>query len=313
MVILRSLFVLFCFLAVDVAVAQGIVFQQEIRIQSRKNLFDRIKNALFGKVEPVVYPFGLATMETGDFLVTDVQHAQFLRIDREGRIQQTIQHVGGMELGAPVDVTVDRNGQVYLVDSGRRGVLRFTPDLEKADILIADDRARFTGIALSDDAIFLADAEAHCIQVYTLDGKFVRKIGRRGTALGEFNYPTGISCRGDRLIVLDTMNFRVQIMDLNGTPVCSFGQPGRGGGDFSKMKGLVVTLSGLIFVSDVEFDNVQVFDMEGRFLSVFGHRGSQPGSFWMPSGIADCVDGVIAVADTYNRRIQLFSIQEVSQ
>lgn len=306
----RSILILWLSLMVMNGISQEISFVRSMPVREKLSPFGRIKSFLFGKEEWTTYPFAVAKQGTDRFVVTDVQHSRVLYLNGEGQILRAVDRLDSTPLGSPVDVVVDSVGDILVVDSARRGVIRFERDMDHGSVLIADNDSRFTGIAVSGDSIYLTDAENHRIQVYTGSGQFVRTLGERGTAPGKFNYPTGIAVTGDLLIVLDTMNFRIQVLNTDGSCVRTFGRAGRTGGTFSKMKGLSVSDRGHIFVSDVDFDNVQVFDLEGNFLYVFGSGGEENGEFWMPTDVCVCDDGAILVADSFNQRIQFFVLKE---
>ena len=77
---------------------------------------------------------------------------------------------------------------------------------------------RVTGMAVDPERqrIYLVDAPRSTLLVYSLDGKKQAEWGRRGSAVGEFNFPLDVALDPDgNVYVLDALNFRVQVFSYN--------------------------------------------------------------------------------------------------
>ena len=175
--------------------------------------------------------------------------------------------------------------------------------------------ARPVGIAYvpSRHQLYVVDGGAHDVAVFEPEGTLVKRIGRPGTAPGEFNHPTHICTDGGaRLLVADSGNFRVQLLDLEGNSLGTIGRKGNGAGDLALPKGVAFDGDGHIFVVDARFENVQIFDSAGRLLLAFGEEGSGRGQFALPAGVTIDHNNRIWVADSANRRIQVFDYLRVS-
>lgn len=158
------------------------------------------------------------------------------------------------------------------------------------------------------------DAAAHAIVVCDPAGQPLRRIGRRGAGLGEFNFPAGLAAREPHgVAVADAMNFRVQLFEPDGAPRLAFGEKGDAAGDFSLPRDVAFDSQGNLYVLDSHFENVQIFDPRGRLLMAFGQEGGGPGEFSLPSGITIDEHDRIWIADTYNRRIQVFQFLSEAQ
>ena len=95
---------------------------------------------------------------------------------------------------------------------------------------------------------YLADSENHCIQVFTQEGKFLRK---KGSGEGELNHPSSVSIEPEGLVyITDKNNHHVSIFTCQGKLAQSFGTRGVRPGEFNKPNGIVVDTSGLIYASD---------------------------------------------------------------
>jgi sugar lactone lactonase YvrE len=211
---------------------------------------------------------------------------------------------------APVALTNGPDGSVFLCDSERVAIYlfdnrdgRLIRSLRLPDELRRPVSATFLAVT---DTLFVVDAAAHDIKVLSPDGDLIRILGRRGTAPGEFNFPTAITTDGELLWIADTGNYRVQAITFEGEAVKSFGQPGDAPGDLAMPKALALDPDGHLYVVDSRFENVQVFDRDGRLLMYFGEEGVAPGQFWLPGGMFIEPGGRIWICDTYNRRVQVF-------
>lgn len=227
----------------------------------------------------------------------------------EGRARR-VAGCGATGFGEPVAVVF--LGERLLVSDGAAARIEIVRDgdCDAAWELPAGSRPAGLAVAPAGDRVYVADAGAHRILVYDLDGRVVSSFGRRGHGPGELNYPTWIAVDGTGdVYVTDALNFRVQIFGASGAPRGEFGVHGDGSGQLAAPKGIGVGGGGEVYLVDALFDAVQVFDRNGNYLMVFGERGRGPGRFWLPSGLA--VDGErIYVADSYNQRIQIFRILE---
>lgn len=201
----------------------------------------------------------------------------------------------------------------FLFTDSRLGKIFLQRDISQDPVVLNDSLLldQPTGIAYSTSKqqIWVTETGSHRISVLDKKGKFLRHIGKRGTAPGEFNYPTFIWIdKNEWIYVVDAMNFRVQILDINGEIKIVFGQAGDGSGDFSRPKGIATDSYGNIYVVDALFHTVQVFNISGQFLYNFGRQGREKGEFWMPTGIYINTEDKIFVADSYNSRIQIFQL-----
>jgi DNA-binding beta-propeller fold protein YncE len=272
----------------------------------------RIANFFTGETHRNILakPIGVALDDSGNLLVTDTGANTAACFDFAQHRFHRWTKIGPYQLISPVSLT--RHGDTfYLADSALRAVLAFDINA-KLTGLITNGLDRPAALAWIGDKLHVADAGAHQIVIFDPRGNRLGQLGKRGTAPGEFNFPSHLATdnRG-RLFVTDSMNSRVQILDpADGKVIGTFGSHGDAPGFFSRPKGVAVDSAGHVYVADALFDNVQVFDQQGRLLLHFGSAGHAPGEFWLPGGIAIGKDNRIFVADTYNRRIQVFQYLE---
>jgi DNA-binding beta-propeller fold protein YncE len=264
-------------------------------------------------------PYATTQDSTGRLLVADPgQHGVHI-YDFERRKYQFLKGPRGRELESPIDLACDANDDIYVSDSVRKRIYVF------------DTRGRFlrmigegqpdarlerpTGMALDRVArrIYVTDTLRHQLIVFGTDGSLLRTIGRRGSAAGEFNFPTAVTLSAGKVYVVDALNFRVQAFTPDGRFINSFGQLGIQTGTLNRPKGIAADTDGNLYVVDALFETVQVFDPAGRLLYYFGSSGTGPGQFQLPTGIFIDRRNVIFVADSANRRVQVFRYRRAGQ
>jgi DNA-binding beta-propeller fold protein YncE len=282
-----------------------------------KNFFVRAFEFVFGEEQQrIVRP--MAVVDVGGVLFVADPGAQGVhRFDRPNGRYTLVRAEGGMFLPSPVGMTVGNSGDVYVSDSVMGAVFVIKPGAEFAVRLPTKEPLRQpTGLAFDPTSkqLYVSDTANHCIKVFNADGTYQRTLGRRGSADGEFNFPTMLwRNEAGHLLVTDSLNFRTQIFDAAGNFVQKFGQLGDGSGDAPRQKGVAQDRHGHIYVIDSLLHAVQIFDTSGRFLLSFGGLGQLPGEFWLPTGVFPTADNLIYVTDSYNRRVQVFKFVGVPQ
>jgi DNA-binding beta-propeller fold protein YncE len=272
-----------------------------------------LKNIILGKTSKKdIKPSAICRINPHLLCITDAVNGSVIIMDNNGNIKKKISRVKGLRLISPVSACVDDTGNIYVSDSARQVVVRFDRKYKFKGIFISPSLSggRITGLVFMGGIFYCVDTANHRVLCFDRQGELRFIIGKRGTAEGQFNFPTHIAAGNGMIYVVDALNFRVQVFDDIGKFIRVFGTPGRGGGNFSKPKGIAVDGQGRIFVADAMFDNVQIFDSQGRFLYYFGGPGQGQGEFWMPTGIMVDIDKTIWVADTYNNRLQIFKLVE---
>lgn len=276
-----------------------------------------IKTVLLGRrKQQHIKPASICRVNAQRLCVTDSISGNVILMDNNGKIKKQITHVKGVKLISPISACVDDKGHLYVSDTARQVVLRFdtTSKYKFKGIFISPAHSRFqgriTGIAFARGNFYCVDTPNHRVLCFDRQGTLQSSFGKRGTAGGEFNFPTHIAVDKEFIYITDALNFRCQVFNNDGEFIRSIGIHGRGGGNFAKPKGIAVDSRKRIFVADAMFDNVQIFNFKGQFLYYFGGPGQEQGHFWMPTGIMVDRDNTIWVADTYNNRLQVFKVVE---
>ena len=143
------------------------------------------------------------------------------------------------------------------------------------------------GIFIKDDIIYVTDRADSVALKFTLDGKALQVIGRRGVhsntggekpgdlvprSAGPFNYPTELvpSPSGDLYVSDGYRNARVHRFSPDGRLLASWGEPGKDGpNQFHLPHSMLVDEDGIVYVCDRENSRIQVFSAEGRFITMW--------------------------------------------
>ncbi len=173
------------------------------------------------------------------------------------------------------------------------------------------------------NCVFVSDCDNHRIQVFGIDGSFVRKWGSQGNGDGQFYYPCGVAVLArsqdrilqkhptqDLVFVADSGNQRVQVFNPNGSFVMKWGTRGFNNGQFFNPWGVAVHPSrDLVFISDFQGNHIQAFRSDGTFLFQWGSHGSADGQFSLPKHLTlHPTRDLLFVTDSANHRVQIFDL-----
>ncbi|XP_078581872.1 uncharacterized protein LOC144865178 [Branchiostoma floridae x Branchiostoma japonicum] len=206
------------------------------------------------------------------------------------------------------------------------------------------------GVAVSrDNEVYIADSGNRRIQVFTMDGVYVRKFttideevqledvavdrndnlwvvgedhvvqySREGTCLAKIDIPyakndCGIAVTMTTELVLvteyDGKNGRLRVFDQDGSEVDTYYDSGHRSLDPWRPCCVTVDGEGNILITDCNNHCVHVLDREGNFKFKFGSEGSDESQLKYPQGI--CVDGIgnIIVTDFGKACVKMFDRQ----
>lgn len=117
-------------------------------------------------------------------------------------------------LAGPHDVTVDKDGNLLVADTGGRRIAKFAPDLSFISVL-NDANYGFAGprYLATDDLgrIVVADQDAHRMLLIEADGALVGTIGdgKPGLGVNRFDDPEGVAIDGSTFYFSDSDNNRI--------------------------------------------------------------------------------------------------------
>jgi DNA-binding beta-propeller fold protein YncE len=273
---------------------------------------DRLLNSIFGKNNSIALtkPVAVCAEDTSNYWILDQENGTMFRIREQVGDIPHFRNKSLKYFPSLVGICSLPNGKFIFSDSKLNKLFTFSPVSRELEIfndsLILN---RPTGVAYSfvNQQLWVVETNSHCITILNLQGQIIKKIGQRGIAPGEFNFPTNIWIdQFGKVFIVDALNYRIQVFSENGEIICAFGKAGDATGYFARPKGIATDSDGNIYVADALFNTIQIFDTEGNFLYNFGIQGRDKGNFWMPSGIYIDKHDFIYVADTYNSRVQVF-------
>ena len=264
-------------------------------------------------VDVLETPYAVTTDSGHRIFVTDVS-AKKVHVFDFAHSKYFVLQDGDDHLRRPVGAAADREGNIYVTDSGS-GAISVYDSRGKFSRYLKPSRGSESyfegpaGIAVdpATQHIYVCDSPRHMVIVLDKKGHVLEHFGRRGggTRAGEFRYPTQVVAALGELVVLDSGNRRLQILDVQG----HFQREIQLGYTDSRT-GLAVDNNGGIYVSDAVINRVQVFGQEGRLLYAFGQMGTKAGEFDGPAGLWVDSGGCLYVVDAQNKRVQAFQIDQ---
>lgn len=200
--------------------------------EGRLYVGDVIKKAVFVYNErfEAVMSFGFKELDTPAGIAIDKKNRRIIVSDAkrhclfvyslEGRLITTYgrRGKGPGEFNIPYGVAVDREGRIYVVDSGnfRLQILDENGNFIKSIGSVGTSPGSFSrpkGVALdSDGHIYVLDSAFGNFQIFDFDGNTLLAVGNNGRGPGEFLLPSSIYIdENDEIYVVDQINRRVQI------------------------------------------------------------------------------------------------------
>lgn len=168
---------------------------------------------LVGEWKGLDNPEGVGVAPDGRVYATNTG-AGSVSVFHDGKLVRTVgRHGSGAgEFSRPHDVDVDRNGMVYVVDSGNHRVQLFDAEMNHRASSAADLKLNEPKyLAFDGDRIWLADEYNHRILLLdrALKALGVLGSGKRGRSATEFHKPEAVLARTPFVWVIDTYNDRV--------------------------------------------------------------------------------------------------------
>ena len=263
-----------------------------------------------GGERPMVLPTAVAAAADGRVWVADGVRGRVLGFGPDGRLQQTVQRVGGVALRNPSDVAVTADGTLWIADAARGAVASVRPDGSGRVIQLADG-VDVTGLAVSADGsrLWVVDNEAHrLLQGAPGRGRMAR-VGSPGKARGQLHHPFMIDIDEDGAVyVSDVLNGRVQAFSASGRHLRTIGRYGIDPGQLHRPKGVAVD-GDRVWVSDSDLGVVQVFSREGRLLDVLRGPDGEVLHLDTPTGL-DVVGDRLYVVEARPGRVRSFALRE---
>ncbi|RCK77849.1 MAG: hypothetical protein OZSIB_2008 [Candidatus Ozemobacter sibiricus] len=197
----------------------------------------------------------------GDIWVCDLRGNKLVKFDKRGN--PVLKIVDKDRMKYPIDVAVDRRGDIYVLMSKQPQIYKFDgisgSFLEtiggtgKAALVFG------TSILVHDDHLFVTDYGGRRVLKLTLKGEFVAEYDKKGD-YEEIRGPSGlfIDSQGNFLL-LDLGEVPVVMLDSQGKLLSKIGNFGSDKGQFLYPRGIVAKPSGEILVLDNSRNVILVF------------------------------------------------------
>lgn len=177
---------------------------------------------VIGKAEGMDRPSGLALDEQRNKIyISDTTKHRVLVYDLEGKYLRAIGGERGGDPGQlnfPINLVVDKSGNLFVTDTGNFRVQVFSPDGQFVRMFgqLGDAVGSFTrpkGIGIdSDGNVYVVDAAFNNFQIFNAEGQTLLFVGNMGREPGTFWLPAGMYIdAADRIYVVDSINARVQV------------------------------------------------------------------------------------------------------
>jgi len=215
----------------------------------------------------------------------------------------------------PVDVAVMSGGRIAVADTTAKRVVVLTLDDQLAQVTtstVLGTGARRpespTAVAADAESLYVADAGAGAVLVYSADGEFRETLGEG--LVPAMTFAGGLGLRGDRLWLSDSTSGRVLWIDAAADV-----QGGSLAYDFDLPRGLSVdSVAGRVAVVDVFARRLTVFTADGEERGSTDGRGMTGGSgaqtrLERPEGVAWSPHGSrVYVTDSGSGTVKVFNV-----
>jgi hypothetical protein len=226
-----------------------------------------------------------------------------------------------MDLGAPVDLAVQADGNInLLVMNGNKYTIyrcnyRGEPVSEVVLTGIPQELSdmRPSRILWNNGLLYLVDLDWLKVAVFDNSGQFTRGYmiddileleGQQANESSMFGFTVD---REGNLLFTIPVNFSAYRVSPDGE-VASFGDSGSSPGQFSVVSGIATDDRGNIFLTDRRRSVVMVFSPDLKFLYEFGYRGSRMGNLIVPDDIVLDGTGKVYVAQMRKRGVQVYRV-----
>lgn len=212
-------------------------------------------------------PSGVAIDVDGNMYVTDAAKHKLMKFDADGNF---INEWNGGDLAfyGPRDIAVGPNQNLYFLDSGRNRVARFDPVSEIVTFWgeEGNDEGKFggaTGITIADNFVVVVEAGNKRLQVFDLDGNFVRQWPVHAWGEMQPKHPDVVfDDQTKTLYVSNDTAKDIIAFDLNGNPATGIKLDGEEQFDQpSAMTILNARGRRFLLVIDRELSNVSIFQI----------------------------------------------------
>lgn len=236
---------------------------------------------------PIIKPYGIA-IHKGNLFVTDAGIQGLGHIDLEKKSFGYFTPGGRGKLKFPTNCYVDKDGNLYIADVGRKQVVVFNTNLEYTGEIGGDENFKPADVFVAGDSIIVTDPNNNRINVYDRSSRQHLFSFPERAKVGDENWlynPLNLCIAGERIYVTDFGDSKVKIFTMKGEYIGAVGSYGSGLAQFVRPKGIAVDHNLNLYAVDAGFQNVQIFNKEGQLLMFFGGPYKGPGDMYLPADV----------------------------
>lgn len=214
-------------------------------------------------------PAGIVVDSRGIVFVADAKLRKVFAYDDAGNVVLGIGQAD--EFTSPSGLAIDpASGRLFVADAGRHKIRVY--DSQTGQFLfefgqrgIQTGQFNFpTHLFLRQGVLYVTDTMNFRVQVFSLDGKFLRKYGEMGAKYGQLARPKGVAVDSEgHVYVVDAAFGNFQIFNGDAELLLFVGRTGISPGEFYLPAGMFIDGDDRIYVVDQYNRRVQVFQYLG--------------------------------------------------
>lgn len=215
-------------------------------------------------------PIGIAIDRRGTIFVSDVKLNRVYGFDREGKLVVAIGQKD--ELKNPSGLAIDStSARLYVADPRAHKIRVYSSSdgkflFEFGNRGENDGELNFpTNLFIRNGKLYITDTGNFRIQIFDLEGKFLKKLGEVGDTPGQMARPKGVAADSEgHIYVVDAAFDNFQIFDEEGRLYLFVGAAGHRPGYFWLPAGIHIDDQDKIYIVDSYNRRVQVFQYMGE-------------------------------------------------
>lgn len=256
-------------------------------VQAAKSAFESFVTGVKEDQKRLDKPYGIA-VHNGKIYVCDTNQTVMV-FDLEKKSYGPLQGAKGKgKLPQPFNISIDAEGNKYVVDTVRKQVVVFDRDDLYAKVFGIPGNWKPVDAVAYESRLYVADIKNGMVVVLDkATGEVLKKFGHQGEPRERLYLPTNLAFDRDGILyVSDAGKFQIFKFDRDGHFRGTIGRHGSEAGAFARPRGVAVDRGNRLYAVDAAFDNMQAFTTDGQLLLFFGTATRGPGGMYLPAKVA---------------------------